>query len=126
MREFAETCRRILWHRLNLQREDAQFVHHPGHAVGHHAEIFGADEHTGGLCQFGQFLHSLRVPELVVTTVEVVVVETVEDELVVVPQCLIDEVVLYTDAWVELILILTVAHEEHIADQGIETVAEVG
>ena len=46
--------------------------------------------------------------------------------LVVVPQCLIDEVVLYTDAWVELILILTVAHEEHVADQCVETVAEVG
>ena len=72
----------VLRHRLNLQAEDAQLVHHPWHTVGHHTEVFGTNEHSCCLCQSRQFLHCLIVPELVVATIEIVVVQSVEEILV--------------------------------------------
>ena len=75
--------------------------------------------------ELGHLLHSLLIPELVVTTIEVVVVETVEIILVIVPQLLVDEVELNSNAWVELVRVLVVAQEEHITDKGIQSVAKV-
>ena len=46
---MAEAYVAVFGHRLYLETEDAQFVHHPWHTVGHHAEVFGAYEHAGGL-----------------------------------------------------------------------------
>ena len=63
-------------------------------------------------------LHCLLIPELVVAAIEVVVVEAVEVILVVVPQLLVDEVELNSNAWVELVRVLVVAQEEHITDNG--------
>ena len=115
----------VLRHRLYLQTQDAQLVHYPWHAVGHHTEVFGTYKHACCLGELGHLLHCLLIPELVVTTIEVVVVETVEIILVIVPQLLVDEVELNSNAWVELVRVLVVAQEEHITDKGIQSVAQV-
>ena len=112
----------VLGHRLNLEAEDAQVVHYPGHTVGHHAQIFGTDQHACGLDQSRQFLHRLVIPEVVVAAIEVVVVESVKCLLVTLVECLIDQVVLHGDARVIEIVLLAVAHKQYIADQGIEPV----
>ena len=56
------------------------------------AKVLGTHKHTGCLYQFGQLLHCLTIPELVVATIEIVVVEAVEGLLVVVVERLVDEV----------------------------------
>ena len=122
---MTEANLRVFRHGLDLEREDAQLIHDPGHAVGHHAEVLGTDKHAGGLCQAWQFLHGLLIPVLVVATVEIVVVEAVEGILVLIPESLIDKVVLHADTWVELVGVLTVVHEEHVADESIESVTQV-
>ena len=126
LREMAELHLRVFRHRLEFEREDAQFVHHPRHTVGHHTQVLGTYEHTGGLGEFGQFLHGLAVPELVVATVIVVVVEFVEDELITVVETLVDEVELNGNARMELVRILAVAQEEHVTDERVESVADGG
>ena len=117
MRQFAETCRRILGHRLDLQGEDTQFVHHPGHTVGHHAEVFSTDEHSGGLCQLRQFLHRLRVPELVVAMIEVVVVETVEAILLTVVELVVAFLILYGDTRMPAVVALMVYEEQILPER---------
>ena len=117
MRQLAETCCRILGHRLDLQREDAQLVHHPGHAVGHHTQVFCTDEHTGGLRQLGQFLHRLRVPELVVAMIEVVIVETVEAVLLTIIQLVVAFLVLYGDTRMPAVIALMVNKEQVIPER---------
>src|SRR5574344_216438 len=90
-REMTETNGVSLRHRLYLKTEDAQLVHHPWHAVGHHTKVFGTYEHTCGLSELRHLLHSLLIPELVVAAIEIIVVEAVEVILVVVPQLLVDK-----------------------------------
>ena len=109
----------VLRHRLNLQAKDAQLVHHPWHTVGHHAEVLGTYQHPRSLCEQRQLLHRLAIPEVVVAAVEVVVVETVEGKLVAVVERLIDIVELHPDARMKLTAVVMVAHEEHVAHQGI-------
>ena len=65
------------------------------------------------------------IPELVVTPVIVVVIQAVEGLLVVVPQGLIDKVVLNGNARMELIRVLPVADKQNIAHQRIQSVADV-
>ena len=84
----AEAHPRLLRHRLQLEAEDSQFVHHPLHAGRHHAEIFGTAEHTGGTHQFRQLLHGFLIPELVVAVVEILVIEGVEGALLVLRELL--------------------------------------
>ena len=60
------------------------------------------------------------IPELVVAAIEIVVVQAVEVILVCVVERLIDIIELHGDAGMELIGILSVAYEEHIADERIE------
>ena len=111
-REVSEARGRILRHRLDLEREDAQLVHHPGHAVGHHTEILGTDEHAGGLCELGQLLHRLSIPELVVATVEVVVVELVEVILLILAELGVCLLILDSDTWMPAIAALVVDEEQ--------------
>ena len=117
MRQLAKTCRRILGHGLDLQRENAQFVHHPGHAVGHHTQVFCTNEHTGGLRQLGQFLHRLRVPELVVAMIEVVIVETVEAVLLTIVQLVVAFLVLYGDTRMPAVIALVVYKEQVVPER---------
>ncbi len=113
-----------LGHALQLEGENLQIVHHPWDAVGHHAEVFGADEHAGGLHEGWQLLHGLAVPVLVHAAVEVVVVEAVEGGLVWVGERGVDVVVLSGDAWVEEVRVLRVAQEEYAGDERVESVAQ--
>ena len=95
MAQATEAVFRLLRHRLYLQREDTQLIHHPRHAVGDHTKIFRTDKHACGLCQSRQFLHGLLIPELVVAVIEVVVVETVEISLLLFRQPLVCRLVLH-------------------------------
>ena len=117
MRQLAKTCCRVLGHRLNLQRKNTQFVHHPGHAVGHHTQVFCTNEHTGGLRQLGQFLHRLRVPELVVAMIEVVIVETVEAVLLTIVQLVVAFLVLYGDTRMPAVIALVVYKEQVVPER---------
>ena len=90
--EVSETCCCCLGHALQLKAEYFQFVHHPWHAIGHHAKVFGTHEHTGCLHELGQLLHCLTIPELVVATIVIIVVKAVEGLLVVVVERLVNEV----------------------------------
>src|SRR5574344_1566446 len=114
----------VLRHRLYLKTQDAQLVHHPWHAVGHHTEVFGTYEHTCCLCELRHLFHCLLIPELVVATIEIVVVEAVEIILVVVPELLVDEVELHSDTRMELVGIFVVAQEQNIAYERIESVTK--
>ena len=62
------------------------------------------------------------IPKSVIATIIIVVIETVEGILVAVPQSLVDECQLCSDAWMELVRILAVTHEEHIVDERVQTV----
>ena len=72
--EMSEARCGRLWHALQLKAEYLQLFHHPRNTVGHHAEVLSANEHTCGLYQLGQLLHSLTIPELIVATIIIVVV----------------------------------------------------
>ena len=123
-REIAELNARILRHRLQFETQNAQLLHNPLHAVGHHAQVFCAYQHTGSLHQNRQLLHRLAIPEIVVAAIIVVVIESVERSLVAVPQRLVHEVELRRDARVEEVGVLAVAYEEHVVNQRVESVAQ--
>ena len=55
----------------------------------------------------------------------VVVIQAVEHSLIAIVESLVGEVELCRDARMELIGILAVANEQHVANQGIQTVAQV-
>ena len=110
-RQMAEAYGVILRHRLDLQREDAQLVHHPGHTVGYHTQVFRTAEHAGSLCQTRQLLHGLLVPELIVTTVEVVVVQAVEVILLAIVQSLVWLLILHGNTWMPTVTTLVVNKE---------------
>ena len=118
--EYAPTDAGILGHGDEFEREYLQLVHDPGYAVGNHAEVFGADEHFGGIAEHGKFLHGFFVPELVVAAIEVVIVQTVEVVFVVLPKGLVDGGLLHGYAWVVEIGVLVIAEEEYVAYEGIQ------
>ena len=66
-----------------------------------------------GLRDDWQFLHSLTIPELIVATVEIIVIKTVESFTVGLSERLISIIELRGDARMELLRILMVAHEKH-------------
>ena len=111
---MTEAYTRIFGHRLHFERQNAQLVHHPCHAIGHHPEVFGAYQHACGFYQLGQLFHRLVVPELVVATIIVVVVKAIEHGLVLIPKSFVDEGVLNRDAGMIAIGSTAVAYEKHI------------
>ena len=113
----------VLRHALYLEREDAQLVHYPRHAGRNHAEVFAADEHAGGLRQLREFLHGLLSPEIVVAVVVVLVVQAVEGGFLPVVQRAVDVVVLHANAWMVFRGVVTVGHEQDVADEGVKAVA---
>ena len=104
----------VLRHRLDFQTQNPQFVHHPGHAVRHHTQVFGTNKHTGGLCQLRQFLHRLGIPELVVSTIEVVIVESIEVGLLPVIELLIRLLILHGNTWMPSVIALVVNKEQAV------------
>ena len=115
----------ILRHALNLQREDAQIVHHLWHTTWYHAQVFATHQHAGSTREARQLLHGLLTPEVVVTLVVVVIVQSIERLLLTIGKCLIHIVVLYGDARVEQVLMLTITYEEYIADEAVESLAHL-
>ena len=67
-----------LVHAGHFEREYLLAVHHVHHAVGNHAQVFAAGEHTGSGQQVREFAQGVVLPERVVTVVEEVGVEGVE------------------------------------------------
>ena len=84
MRQVAEANTSVFRHRLKFEGKDAQLIHHPLNTIGHHAQVFSADEHTGSLHKTRQFLHGLPIPEMIVPTIEIIIIEAVEGIFIVV------------------------------------------
>src|SRR5574344_3063199 len=114
----------IFRHRLYLQAQDAQFVHHRWHTVGHHAQVFATNHHTGGLRKKRQFFHRLVIPELVMAAIEIVVIQSVEVILLAVIERLEHKIELHTDARMIGVGTFAVANKEHIADERVQTVSD--
>ena len=77
----AELHARALRHSLDFKRENLQLRHHGGHAVRDHPEVLAAGKHIGGMKQGRELAHGGLAPEIVVATVEEVVVQAVERPL---------------------------------------------
>ena len=64
------------------------------------------------------------IPELVVTTIVVVVVELIKDSLITIVECFVNEVELYADAWMEAVWILVITNEENVTNQSVESITQ--
>ena len=117
MRQSSETIFRIFRHGLNLKTKDAQLVHHPGNTVGYHSQVFCTNQHSGGLRQPRQFLHGLLIPELVVTTIEIVVIQLIESILLSLVQLVVALLELYGDTWMPSIITFMIHQEQVIAER---------
>ena len=89
---MTKTHVRIFWHTLKLKAKDAQLVDYPWHTVGHHTQIFCANQHSCSIDKLRKLSHCLAIPEMVIASVEVIVVELIEDLLVAIVETLIDKV----------------------------------
>ena len=66
-----------------------ELVDNPSHTFWHHTEVFCAYEHLCRLYKSWEFLHSLLIPELIVPSIEIIVIQTVEVVFVVLPKRLV-------------------------------------
>ena len=73
-----ELNRRILRHALDLEAEDLQLMHHIGYTSGHHAEVLAAAEHLRCADKRRQFAHRRVTPELRMTAIEILIIDTHE------------------------------------------------
>jgi len=67
-----------LRHALDLKRKNPQTVHDARHTCRNHSQVLTAGEHACGIKECRKFLHCGVIPEVVVTIVEEVCVETVK------------------------------------------------
>ena len=102
----------VLRHRLNFKREDSQFVHHPRHTVRNHTQVFCTAKHTCSLRQTWQFFHSLIIPELVISTIEIVIIEAVEIIFLTLTKFLVVFIILNGDTWVPAVFSLMINQEK--------------
>ena len=110
--QTSETHAERLGHRLYLEREHAQTVHHGTHTFGHHTQVFGAHQHLCGLQERRQLFHGLRSPEVIMPVVEVLLVQPVEGLPLLRGQLLVVGIVLHRDAGMIEALLAVVFHEE--------------
>ena len=61
---------------------------------------------------------------MVIATIKIVVVQSVEHKLVAVIECLIHRVVLYADAWMEFVRVLGICYKQHVVHQVVQSVAQ--
>src|SRR5699024_5754949 len=73
-------------------------------------------------CQLRQLLHGLLLPELIVTMVVILIVQTVESGFFPIVQGAIDEVVLYTDTRMIFMGFLSVRYKQYVTDKCIASV----
>ena len=93
------------------------------HAIGNHTQVLTAYQHSGGLCQLRQLVHSLLAPELVVAVVVVVVVQAVEGRFLPIIQGAVHIVVLHADTGMIFVRVVAVGYKQYVADERIQTVA---
>ena len=117
MRRVGEEFPRRLGHALDFEREDLQFVHRLGDAVGNHAQVFAAGQHLGRREEHRELAQGGFLPETVVPVVEEVGIEPVESctALSVEPAVGVRRV--GGDAGVEIALAARVFDEEHVVEQ---------
>ena len=73
-------CKRFLHrlrHTLYLERKDPEIRHYLRHSSRNHSEILTASKHSCRVEKCRKFLHGLFLPELVVATIEEVIVKAV-------------------------------------------------
>ncbi len=122
--QVTETSPWVFRHTLYFQTENLQVFHHPWHAVGYHTEVFRTNQHAGSLYQLGQLAHGFPIPELVVATIEIVVIQLVECVFVYVVKTLVDIIELCGDTWMEKFWVLAVTQEEYVTNQCVESVSQ--
>ena len=69
---------RVFRHSLYFKGKNFQCVHDCRNTVGYHAEILRAAEHVSSIGEGRQFPHCFAVPEIIVTAVVKIIVQTVE------------------------------------------------
>ena len=125
---------------LNFQRQNLQLAEHAADTGGHHAEVFGARQRTGGFQRIesrksiggmrtaagddGKFTHCLLLPKFVVAAVEEIVVETIERLLVRFTERLEERGLKAEDARVEGVGRLGVSNEKHVGGEVTEETGE--
>ena len=103
-----------LRHTLDLKRKDPEVGHHLRHCRRDHSKVLSARKHSGRVEQGRKLLHSLVLPELVVTIVEEVGVKLVEGTAAV---CIKDAVragLLCTDLRMVVSRLMRILYEEFL------------
>ena len=113
----------LLGHLLDFQREDAQLVQYGFYAVGQHSQVLATNQHARLLQDFRQALQGLLTPEERVALVEIVVVESQEGILLLASQHVEHGFVDDADARMIHIGFVGVFHEEHVANESHQSVA---
>ena len=72
---ISECLSHRLRHSLYLEREDTEFGHYIRNTCRNHSEVLAACEHSGRVKKSRKLLHGRLLPELVVTTIEEIIVE---------------------------------------------------
>ena len=101
-----------LWHTLDLEREDSEVRHHLRHCCRDHSEVLTACEHSCRIKECRKLLHGLVLPELIVATIEEVVIETVEGRTAICVQPLVALGSLRTDLRMVVTGLARILHEE--------------
>ena len=101
-----------LRHALDLEREDPEVGHHLRHCSRDHSEVLTACEHSCRIKKCRKLLHCLILPELVVATVEEVVIHAVECCLAICVKPLVALSCLSTDLRMVVTCLARILHEE--------------
>ena len=117
MRRVGEEFPRRLGHALDFEREDLQFVHRFGDAVGDHAQVFAAGQHLGRREEYQELAQGGFLPETVVPVVEEVGIEPVEGRAALTVEPAVGMCRVGGDAGVEIALAARVFDEEHVVEQ---------
>ena len=114
----------IFRHRLNFQSENTQIIQSPTDAFRHHTQIFSTDKHARCINHCRKFPHGLTIPEMIMTMIIVVNVDTVESLAFGSTQHLIDKIFLDSNTRMVHLRMITVGYKQHITDQSIKSFTE--
>ena len=103
-------------HALNLEGEELKLLHHPGHAIGHHAQIFATGQHGGGAAECGEFGYGRGIPEVVVTLVIERMVQSLEGLTLVGIKALENVGVMPFDAGMVVVTLQGIFDEKHVLE----------
>ena len=117
VRRVGEEFPRRLGHALDFEREDLQFVHRFGDAVGDHPQVFAAGQHLGRREEYRELAQGGFLPETVVPVVEEVGIEPVEGRAALSVEPAVGMCRVGGDARVEIALAARVFDEEHVVEQ---------